>query len=140
MLNQLQDQQNQNVTLTDYLRIVYRGRWIILFSFLIVFIATVYYTFTSNPVYESSTTIIIESNSGMGNAIFDFNSFGNQNTHIANQIEIIKSRSLAEWVIKRMELSNVRDSLTLFQPNELKSNIALPIPLLLSIIIVVDDS
>ena len=76
MLNQLQDQQNQNVTLTDYLRIVYRGRWIILFSFLIVFIATVYYTFTSNPVYESSTTIIIESNSGMGNAIFDFNSFG----------------------------------------------------------------
>ncbi|KAA3612036.1 MAG: polysaccharide biosynthesis tyrosine autokinase [Calditrichaeota bacterium] len=118
MINPVQDQQNQNVTLTDYLRIVYRGRWLILFSFLVVFTATVYYTFTTNPVYESSTTIIIESNKGMGNALFDFNSFGNQNTHIANQIEIIKSRSLAERVIKTMELSNVRDSLTLFHPNK----------------------
>ncbi len=118
MLNQVQDQQNQNVTLTDYLRIIYRGRWLILFSFLTVFTATVYYTFTTDPVYESSTTIIIESNQGMGATLFDFNSFGNQNTHIANQIEIIQSRSLAERVIKRMELSNVRDSLTLFHPNE----------------------
>ena len=118
MINQVQEQQIQNVTLIDYFRIAYRGRWLILFSFLVVFTATVYYTFTTDPVYESSTTIIIENNGGMGNALFDFNSFGTQSTHIANQIEIIKSRSLAERVIKRMELSNVRDSLTLFQPNE----------------------
>jgi capsular exopolysaccharide synthesis family protein len=118
VINQVQDQQNQNVTLTDYLRIIYRGRWLILFSFLVVFLATVYYTFTTKPVYESSTSIIIENKGGMGNALFDFNSFGNQSTHIANQIEIIKSRSLAERIIKRMELSNVRDSLTLFSPNK----------------------
>ncbi len=118
MDNQVQDQQNQNVTLTDYLRIIYRGRWLILFSFLVVFTATVYYTFTTDPVYESSTTIIIENSGGMGNALFDFNSFGNQSTHIANQIELIKSRSLAERIIKRMELSNVRDSLTLFHPDK----------------------
>ena len=34
------------------------------------------------------------------------------------QIEIIKSRKLAERVIRRMELSEVRDSLSIFQPND----------------------
>lgn len=118
MTNQVNENQEQNVTLTDYLRILYRGRWLILFSFIIVFTATVYYTFTSDLVYEAATTIILDENASMQNAIFDFNTFGSQNTHIANQIEILKSRSLAERVIKRLELSNVRDSLTLFQPDE----------------------
>ncbi len=118
MVNQVQDQQNQEVTLTDYLRIIYRGRWIILFSFLVVFTATVYYTFTTRPVYDATTSLIIEDNQGMGTALFDFNSFGNQSTHIANQMEIIKSRSIAERVIKNLELSNVRDSLSLFHPNK----------------------
>ncbi len=108
----------QNVTLTDYIRILYRGRWIILFSFIFVFTATVYYTFTTNPVYEASTTLIIDKSRAMENALFDFNSFGNQSTHITNQIEIIKSRTIAERVIKRLELSNVRDSLSLFHPND----------------------
>ncbi|HED11579.1 MAG TPA: polysaccharide biosynthesis tyrosine autokinase [Caldithrix abyssi] len=108
----------QNVTLTDYIRILYRGRWIILFSFIFVFTATVYYTFTTDPVYEASTTLIIDKSRAMENALFDFNSFGNQSTHITNQIEIIKSRTIAERVIKRLELSNVRDSLSLFHPND----------------------
>lgn len=118
MTNQVQDQQPQEATLTDYIRILYRGRWLILFSFLAVFTATVYYTFTTDPVYESSTSLIIDNSGGMENALFDFSTFSNQNTHITNQIEVIKSRTLRERVIKRMELSNVRDSLKLFQPNE----------------------
>ena len=118
MTTQVQENQEQNVTLTDYLRILYRGRWLILFSFIIVFTATVYYTFTSDLIYEASTTIIIDENASMQNAIFDFNTFGSQNTHISNQIEILRSRSLSERVIKRVELSDIRDSLSLFQPNE----------------------
>lgn len=118
MNNQNQETQEQNITLTDYLRILYRGRWLILISFIVVFIATVYYTYTTAPVYEASTTIIIDENASMQNAIFDFNTFGSQNTHISNQIEILRSRTLSERVIKRLELSDVRDSLSLFQPDE----------------------
>jgi len=120
-LNQTyQDNQNQEqvITLNDYLRIIYRGRWIILFSFIIVFTATVYYTFTTQPVYEASTSLIIEENSAMDNALFSFSGISNQNTHISNQIELIKSRTLAERVIKRIELSAMRDSISLFQPND----------------------
>lgn len=118
MTEQLQEHTVQNVTLTDYLRILYRGRWLILTSFFAVFVSTIFYTFTTNPVYESSTTIIIDQSSSMQSAIFDFNTFGKQTTHIANQLEIIMSRTLAERVIKRMELSEVRDSLSIFQPND----------------------
>ena len=80
MNNQLEEQQTHTVTLTDYLRIIYRGRWLIFFSFLIVFTATVYYTFTTNPVYEATTSIIIDKTGAMENALFDFNTFGNQNS------------------------------------------------------------
>ena len=114
MTNQENENQVSGATLTDYLRILYKGRWIILFSFLATFLLTVFYTFTQKPVYESSTTIIIDQSGAMQSAFFDFNTFSNQNTHITNQIEILKSRTLAERVVKRMELSEVRDSLSLF--------------------------
>ena len=106
------------VSITDYLRILYRGRWIIVASFIVVLIATVYITFTTAPEYESTTTIMIESTGAMERKILDINYFGNQNTLIANQIEILKSRTLAERVVKRFNLSEVRDSLQLFKPDE----------------------
>jgi capsular exopolysaccharide synthesis family protein len=106
------------VSITDYLRILYRGRWIIAASFIVVLIATVYITFTTAPQYESTTTIMIESTGAMERKILDINYFGNQNTLIANQIEILKSRTLAERVVKRLNLSEIRDSLQLFKPDE----------------------
>lgn len=106
-------------SLADYLRILYRGRWIIILSFVIVFLSTVYYTYTTAPVYQATTSVMIE-NKGRGeNSIFEINYLGNQNTAIANQIEILKSRTLAEGVVKRLDLSDVRDSLTIFRPNEM---------------------
>ena len=55
----------QQFTISDYLRIIYNGRWIILLSFVLIFLATVYYTFTSPSVYESTTTVLIESTGSM---------------------------------------------------------------------------
>ena len=106
------------ITLTDYLRILYRGRWVIFLSFIVVFISTIVFTFTTDPTYESSTTVLIESTGAMERSLFDLSYLGNQSTLIANQTEILKSRTLAEQVIKRLDLSDVRDSLRLFQPNE----------------------
>jgi len=111
-------EQEQQVTVNDYLRILYRGRWVIVLSFLVVFLATVIFTFTTDPVYEASSTVIIESSGAMAQSFFDLNYFGNQNTLVSNQMEILKSRTLSERVVKRLDLSDVRDSLKLFQPNE----------------------
>ena len=110
--------EEQQVSLQDYARILYRGKWIILFSFIIVLILTTFITFTTDPVYEAKATVLIQGSGAKERMIFDDLYFGNQSTMITNQIEILKSRSLAKKVLETLDLSDFRDSLKIFQPNE----------------------
>ncbi len=118
MAEEFDQELESQVSLSDYLRILYRGRWLIAVSFIVVFSATVIFTLMTDPTYESKTTVLIESTGAMERSLFDLSYLGNQNTLIANQIEILQSRKLADKVIKRLDVSDVRDSLKLFQPNE----------------------
>lgn len=118
MAEEFNQELESQITLNDYLRILYRGKWVIFLSFIVVFVSTIIFTFTTDPTYESSTTVLIESTGAMERSLFDLTYLGNQSTLIANQTEILKSRTLAGQVIKRLDLSDVRDSLRLFQPNE----------------------
>lgn len=112
----LQQQDEQQVSLQDYLRILYRGRWVIVISFLLVMILTAYYTFTTPKVYEAVGTIIVESRGAMERNLFNFAYTGNQTTLITNQVEILKSRKLAEKVVRALEEKGYRDSLQIFRP------------------------
>lgn len=116
--NELEFVEEDHLSIQDYIRILLRSRWIIVGSFVVVLLAALYISYTATPVYEAVTSIMIDKNGAMERTIFDYNAFGNQNTLIANQMEIIKSRHLAERVARRLDLSDVRDSLSLFQPNE----------------------
>ncbi len=116
--DEFQQQEEQQVSLQDYLRILYRGRWIIAASFLVVILATAYFTFTTPKVYEASGTIMVESQGSMERALFNMNYLGNQTTLITNQVEVLKSRQLAEEVIRTLESVPFRDSLKIFQPNQ----------------------
>ncbi len=82
------------------------------------FLAAVYYTLTTPPTYQAATTLLIESSNSMERDFFNLTAFGNQANLINNQIEILKSRNIADRVIHRLAKSDVRDSLSLFQPNE----------------------
>jgi capsular exopolysaccharide synthesis family protein len=108
----------RQLTINDYLRILYRGRWIILGSFVIVMAITIYKTVNALPVYKASTTILIESTGAMERSVLNMNYFGNQSTLITNQLEILKSRKLAERVIMRLDASYMRDSLSIFKPDK----------------------
>jgi capsular exopolysaccharide synthesis family protein len=112
----IQQAEDEQVSLQDYLRILYRGRWNIIISFLVVMIATIYITFTTPKVYEAVGTIIVESQGSMERNLFDFAYSGNQTTLITNQVEILKSRKLAEKVVRTLEEEGYRDSLKIFQP------------------------
>jgi len=116
--NEFFEGQEQPLHLTDYLRILYRGRWIIVLSFIIVFTATVYYTFTASPTYEATTTLLIESSDSMERSLFNMTYLGNQSNLLTNQIEILKSRNIAERVVRRLSESDVRDSISFFKPLE----------------------
>lgn len=111
-------EEEQQINLQDYLRILYRGRWIILASFLSVFLITAYFTFTASPLYEASSRIMVENQGSTERALFDINYLGNQSTLITNQVEILRSRMLAENVVRYLEGVPYRDSLAIFQPNK----------------------
>ncbi|GAB4174219.1 MAG: polysaccharide biosynthesis tyrosine autokinase [Calditrichia bacterium] len=116
-MNQYDDEEVQ-ISLKDYYRIIYRGRWYIILSLVVVMIITTIYTFTAPEVYEASAKIIVESKGTMERALFDMTYMANQSTLITNQVEILKSRYLAENVVRYLAGTPYRDSLTIFQPDD----------------------
>ena len=116
---QFEQEFESQLSLTDYLRIAYRGRWIIIISFIIVFMVTLYFTFKNPNVYEAFTTVLVESSESAQSQIFGAEMMGGaSSTMIPNQIEILKSRTLAERTIRQLDMSDMRDSLRVFQPDE----------------------
>ncbi|MBN2356726.1 polysaccharide biosynthesis tyrosine autokinase [candidate division KSB1 bacterium] len=101
----------RQLTLHDYLRVFYKGRYVILISFLIIVVSTIIYTFTTDPVYEASVKIMVEQQGGVSQSLFDFTTMMKKETMVNNQVEILKSRTLAENVIKELQASEDADKL-----------------------------
>ncbi len=92
----------KEVSFQDYLIILKRRRWIVLSAFLIILLSSGIFSFTTQPIYESSTTLMIEEDGGMKKELFEISSYMKQETMIKNQVEIIKSRTLAESVLQAL--------------------------------------
>ena len=92
----------KEVSFQDYLIILKRRKWIVLSAFLIILLSAGVFSFTTQPIYESSTTLMIEEDGGMKKEIFEISSYMKQETMIKNQVEIIKSRTLAESVLQAL--------------------------------------
>ncbi len=114
----MEELHERHTSFNDYLRIFYRGRWIILTTFMLVMAITAYVTFTATPEYEAAAKIMIEEEGGMEQTIFDIGGFIKQETMVNNQVEILKSRMLAETVVKRLQTSEWADRLALLDPPE----------------------
>ena len=100
-------------TLSDYIKVLNRGRWVIITSFLVVVMSTAYFTFTTEPIYEASAKLMIEQEGGVGQSIFKLPTYIKDETLTNNQVEIIKSRTLAEKVIAELQISEYANQLTL---------------------------
>ncbi len=107
-----QDITEEQVSIKDYIRILYRGRWIIAVSFILVLAITVYFTFTAQPIYEAKALVMIRERSNVQQQVFEVSSFMKLETMINNQKEILESRTLAENVIKQLQESPYADSLS----------------------------
>jgi len=84
--------QEQEIKLSDYLRIVMHFKWLIIAIFFLVLTVTVIYTLKSPKIYKSSTKIIIEEKK---NDMFFMNT-GLSNYSVNNNMEIIKSRPVMQ--------------------------------------------
>src|SRR5687768_2569717 len=97
--------------LRDYWLIVKRHRWLILSCALAMFITAALYTFTRTPLYTAEATLLIERKApqilklqdahGEGS---DYNDYNNE--FYKTQYEILKSRALAERVVRDEGLEN----------------------------------
>jgi tyrosine-protein kinase Etk/Wzc len=92
----------QEPAFQDYIQIILRGKWIILVTFLLVMAGTAIFTFTMDPVYESSASVLVDTKGQQsGLPLFDVTGMGTVK-NIKNELEILKSRVLADAVAQKL--------------------------------------
>ncbi len=96
--------QSRNPDLRDYWRIILRGRWYIITSFVVIVASTAFFTFTADPVYEASAKILVEESkfSTDISSLLSPLGMGSRND-LENRIEMIKSRPVLEGARDKLE-------------------------------------
>jgi len=107
--------------LKDRLKEIYRYKAIVLISFLLILLFTIIFTFTQQPVYQGVTTVKINFNKS---EVLPYKSVGEDQAglfdyenYFKTQVEILKSRSLAQRVVERLDLDEHPDWLGLKKPS-----------------------
>lgn len=86
----------------EYLQVVLRGKWIILASTVVVLALTGLYTFTTAKMYEATSIVLVDTKGQQSSVpLFDVSGMGAVK-NIKNELEILKSRSLADAVAARL--------------------------------------
>jgi len=95
-------------------RVVRFHRYMILISLALVLGSTIFFTVISQPVYEATTVVLLRKNpAGAGSLIFDITGMQSQQ-QINNEVEILKSYTLNENVVKHLVQTGACDTLYLF--------------------------
>jgi capsular exopolysaccharide synthesis family protein len=91
--------------LLDYVRVLYKRRWIAGTAFTVVFLLVTVYTFTATPIYEATTKLLIEAENP--NVVSFKEVIDEQAAKIdyyQTQYNILQSRSLARRTIDKLRL------------------------------------
>jgi capsular exopolysaccharide synthesis family protein len=94
--------EEKQINLSDYLRVIFRRRWLIALVFLGFVGSAAAFSFLTRTIYQASTTIMVEKEGGMDDYIFTGTAMMRSDSKIRNQVEIIKSRSLAQAVVHEL--------------------------------------
>ncbi len=94
----------------EYLSIILRGKWIILASLILVTGATAFFTFKTKPIYEATSLVLIDMKGKQGSLPFFDLTGAATNNKITNELEILKSRSMAEAVSQALLHKGTLDS------------------------------
>ena len=92
----------ENAHIYDYLSVILRRRKIFALAFCAVFFSVALYTYFMKPIYEASGTLHIKREKGQGGLLVGMTF--DSSSSIDAELEIIKSRTNAEHVVKRLHL------------------------------------
>jgi len=95
--------------LMDYVRILYKRRWIAIPAFLIVFLVGAINSVRTTPIYEARTQLLIEKDApkvGRLDTMFQESDGWYNDDFYQTQYRILQSRSLARHTVELMNLPN----------------------------------
>jgi len=104
----------------DYWRIIRRRRFVIIFTSLAVFLATIIYLNLQTPIYKAFATVKIEHRKTLAGALMEYIAWAPGNIMVT-EARIIESRLIAEEVTRRLELT--REDATQEEFNEVVSKV-----------------
>ncbi|MEC4685101.1 MAG: polysaccharide biosynthesis tyrosine autokinase [Nitrospirota bacterium] len=102
-IDQTNDVEEREIHLYDYIEVLLRKKWIVISCFVVIVLAAGIGTYLATPIYEATTSILIEEAKGGGQALFTELAGLPQTSEIPSQIEIIKSRTIAEDVVRELK-------------------------------------
>lgn len=94
----------QKLELLEYWRSITKRKWPILALGLVVAGLAAVVSFAVTPVYKTSATVLIEAGKGKILAVEEVYSVAQQREHYQTQIEILKSREVAERTVRALKL------------------------------------
>lgn len=98
-------QQEKEIHLRDYLRVILRRKWIVITFFLIAITTALLGTFLMKPIYRASVMIKIDKeNPNVINFKDVSGNEGGEDSYYQTNFKILKSRGLAKRVIRSMKL------------------------------------
>ena len=109
---------------SEYFRILFRGRWVIVLSFLAVVSATAFLTYRMKPEYSANASILILDRDKVENALMLNREPVSVRSRNLNEMEILKSRKLAEDVLRTLADSPYKGELEVMKD---KTQTGLPI-------------
>jgi polysaccharide biosynthesis transport protein len=99
--------QEKEIHLSEYLMVLMKRRTLIILVFILTVLATAFYSFSVDPVYESSARLILDresSSSPITGERTDYESYHSQTMTFNTSIRMIKSTPVIEAVITALNL------------------------------------
>lgn len=97
----------EEIHLRDYLRVLAKRKWLATAVLILIFGSTALFTFTTDPVYEAVTRIVIEKENPNVVSIEEvFAMDAADSDYSQTQFEILQSRTVARKVIERLNLGS----------------------------------
>ena len=97
----------KQVNLQEYIRVLMKHRWTILTVFAVILVSVTIFSFTATPIYQGTTRIVIEKENPKVVSIQEVMSVDSSGLdYYQTQYKILESKSVANEVIKRLNLEN----------------------------------
>jgi len=103
--NPLQSQNNDVIDLLPLIKAVWRRKWSIISLVFIVMLLTALVVMSITPTYQASATMQIDPKENKVVSFEQAYGLSNDNEYLTTQFQLLQSRSLAERVVKKLNLT-----------------------------------